>query len=378
MQSTDRTRAPPPVPSEAAGATLTVDLAAIAANYRLLQGLVGTATCTAVIKADAYGLGVRRVAPALARAGCRSFFVAHASEGATLREVLGPAFDIAVLHGTLPGGEAVCRDHDLVPVLNDRGQIGNWKALAARRGERLPAILQIDTGMARFGLSIDETLALLDDPQAFEGIDLRLLMSHLACADDPENPANVRQLAAFRDVRRRFPGVPASLAASSGIFLGRDYHFDLVRPGAALYGLAPQAGRPGPMRPVVGLCGRVIQVRSVPTGTPIGYGHSAVTTRDSRLATVGVGYADGFLRSASAVREVRWKGRRLPVVGHVSMDSIILDVTEIPADALGAGALVHIIGAGRDVDAVAADAGTIGYEILAGLGHRYHRSYIDV
>ncbi|MDQ0449930.1 alanine racemase [Methylobacterium aerolatum] len=360
-----------------AGAVLTVDLSAIAANYRFLAARAGTAACAAVVKADAYGLGADRVAPALRAAGCRQFFVAQVNEGVALRAILGPGPGIAVLNGATPGSEAACHAHGLVPVLNDRGQAEAWRALARRLGEALPGILQADTGMARFGFAPTDLTALLDDPGGLAGIAPALLMSHLACADEPENPANARQRAVFDGLRARLPGVRASLSASSGIFLGPEFQADLVRPGAALYGIAPQAGRTNPMRPAVRLQARVMQVRTVPAGTPVGYGHTELTTRDSRLATVAIGYADGFPRSTAGGEA--WLGEsRMPMVGRVSMDSIVLDATDLPPDALRPGTPVDLIGPNRSVDAVAAAAGTIGYEVLTGLGHRFHRIYSGV
>jgi alanine racemase len=372
---TGRSRAEPS--SHTASAILTVDLAAIVANYDLLRREVGGAGCAAVVKADAYGLGADRVAPALARAGCRRFFVAQVEEGVALRAILGPDVEIAVLNGTTPGSEGACVGHCLVPVLNTDAQRRAWVALAGRLDRRLPAILQVDTGMARFGFAQDEFDRMLEDSSSLAGIEIRLVMSHLACADEPGSPANDAQRQAFDRARRRLPGVPASLAASSGIFLGPDFHYDLVRPGAALYGIAPRAGRPNPMSPVVTLQARVLQVRSVPAGTRVGYGHSELVRRESRLATIAIGYADGFLRSASGAGEARSDGCRLPLVGRVSMDSIILDATDAPPDAVRSGSLVELVGPERDVDAVASAAGTIGYEVLTGLGHRFYRTYLD-
>jgi alanine racemase len=371
----DRELRPDAGPAGTASALLTIDLAAIAENYRLLAARAGTAACAAVVKADAYGLGADRVAPVLAAAGCRHFFVAQVGEGVALRSTLGPGAVIAVLNGAAPGSEAICAAHDLVPVLNARFQLDGWQALARRLAKRLPTILQIDTGMARFGFAPDEAHALLDRPDAFAGLDLRLVMSHLACAGEPDSPVNAAQLSVFRAVRQRLPAVPASLAASSGLFLGPDFHFDMVRPGAALYGIAPQPGSPNPMQPVIGLRARVMQVRSVPAGTPVGYGHAAAVARASRLATVAIGYADGFFRGTSG--GAAWfGGARLPAVGRVSMDSLVLDVTDVAPGPLGPGTLVDIIGPERDVDAAAAAAGTIGYEVLTNLGHRFHRVYL--
>jgi alanine racemase len=229
--------------------------------------------------------------------------------------------------------------------------------------------------MARFGFAPDEAHALLDRPDAFAGLDLRLVMSHLACSGEPDSPVNAAQRAVFRTVRQRLPAVPASLSASSGLFLGPDFRFDMVRPGAALYGIAPQTGAPNPMRPVISLRARVMQTRSVTAGTPVGCGHAAALGRDSRLATVAIGYADGFFRSTTG-GEAWFGGAPLPVVGRVSMDSLVLDVTDVAPGTLGPGALVDIIRPERDVDTVAAAAGTIGYEVLTNLGHRFHRVYL--
>jgi alanine racemase len=375
MSRIDRDLRPDEGPAGAACAFLTIDLAALAENYRALVRRAGPAACAAVVKADAYGLGADRVAPVLAAAGCRHFFVAQVGEGVALRAILGPGAMIAVLNGASPGSEPACAAHDLVPVLNDPAQWDGWQGLARRLGRTLPAILQIDTGMARFGFAPGDLDALIARPDAFAGLDPRLVMSHLACAGEPGHPANAAQLSAFGAVRRRLPAVPASLSASSGLFLGPDYRFDLVRPGAALYGIAPQAQGPNPMRPVIGLRARVMQMRDVPAGTPVGYGHAAVVDRPSRLATVAIGYADGFFRSTAG--GAAWcDGCRLPVVGRVSMDSLVLDATDVPPGRLGPGALVDLIGPERDVDAVAAAAGTIGYEVLTGLGHRFHRTYL--
>ncbi len=357
-----------------AAAFLSVDLGAVRENYRLLARRAGQAACAAVVKADAYGLGAGRVAPVLAEAGCRHFFVAQVGEGVGLRAILGPGPIIGILNGTTPGSEAACAASGLVPVLNDAAQLEAWTGLARRLGRRLPAILQVDSGMTRFGFDPAEALALLDEPDSCDGITLTLVMSHLACADTPEHPANAAQRAAFSAFRRRLPHVPASLAASSGIVLGPDFHFDMVRPGAALYGIAPQPGRDNPMRPVVSLRARVMQVRAVPAGTPVGYGHTAVTTRPSRLATVAVGYADGFPRGTDGAAGFL-AGTRLPLIGRVSMDSLVLDATDVPPGAIGPGSLVDLIGPEQGVDALAAASGTIGYEVLTRLGQRFHRSY---
>ncbi|HKO06777.1 MAG TPA: alanine racemase [Alphaproteobacteria bacterium] len=361
---------------EHAGAFLTIDLAAIRANYRLLQGRLGKASCAAVVKADAYGLGAARVAPALAAQGCVHFFVAHLDEALALRPYLPERAELYVLHGPPAGAEAELLAHRLVPVLNSLVQVDGWSALARARGRPLPAILQVDTGMSRLGLSSDELKAVIDDRARLDGLELRYLMSHLACAEMEDHPMNARQLARFREVRQALPPAAASFANSSGIFLGPDYHFDLARPGAALYGIAPLAGRANPMRQVVRLEGKVIQVRTVPAGASVGYGARWHAPSARRIATVSVGYADGYLRSLSNRAVAHFGDMALPLVGGVSMDTVTFDASALPADALAPGSLVELIGEHHPVDALAEEAGTIGYEILTSLGRRYFRRYV--
>lgn len=362
-------------PSPSAGAVLTVDLAAIVDNWRLLRSRVGRAACAAVLKADAYGLGAAKVGPALAAAGCRQFFVAHLDEALALKPVLPRDATVSVLHGPLPGSEAEFAAHGVRPVLNSRAQIDAWRRLAQCLGRTLAAVVQVDTGMARLGLEASELRALEAEPAAWDGVRVELVMSHLACADEPAHPANAAQLDRFAAARRAWPNAPASLANSSSVFLGGAYHFDLVRPGAALYGLAPVAGGPNPMRPVVRLQARVIQVRELPAGTPVGYGHAWTSGQPSRIATASIGYADGWLRGLGGRASV-WAGDvELPIVGRVSMDTITIDATSLPAGVLNAGDAVDLIGPRCDVDRIAAQAGTIGYEMLTRLGRRFARIY---
>ncbi len=361
----------------AGGARLTIDLGAIVANWRLLKSRVGRAECAAVLKADAYGLGAARVGPALAAAGCRQFFVAHLDEALALKPLLPRDATVSVLHGPLPGSEAEFVAHGVRPVLNSCAQLDAWRALAHRIDRELGAIVQIDTGMARLGLDPSELGALADDRDAWLGLRVELVMSHLACADEPAHPANALQLERFVAARQQLPRAPASLANSSGTFLGSAYHFDIVRPGAALYGLAPVAGAANPMRPVLRLQARVIQVRDLPAGAPVGYGHAWTSDRPARIATVSVGYADGWLRRLGGRASV-WAGDvELPIVGRVSMDTVTIDATALPPGALAAGDAVDLIGTRCDVDRVATLAGTIGYEILTRLGRRFARVYRD-
>ena len=356
-------------------AVLTIDLDAVRANYGTLRDRLGGIECAAVVKADGYGLGAAKVGPALAAAGARWFFVAHPDEAIALRRALPSPIRIAVLNGLWAGIAAEFVEHDLLPVLNDAGQIDLWRAHGAAVGRRLPAIVHLDTGMARLGLAPAEQEALEADPGRVAGIDPVLVMSHLACADEVGHPLNPAQLERFRRGRRLFPGVPASLAASSGIFLGPAYHFELGRPGVALYGVNPTPDQPNPMRPVVRLEARILQVRQIDRGTSVGYGAAHRASRVTKVATVPIGYADGFVRSSSGRGHFLLNGEPAPILGRVSMDLITLDVTDFAEADAHPGTPVVAIGDERTLDAVAADAGTIGYEFLTGLGQRYHRTY---
>ena len=362
----------------AAASLLRIDLDAVAANYRLLRRRLGTAACGAAVKADAYGIGACRVARRLARAGCSVFFVATPDEALALRaELPDPGIDIAVLGGVLPGTGALYAEHRLTPVINDLGQIDRWRRVSERAGRPLEAMLHVDTGMNRLGLAPGDVDRLAETPELLEGVTWRCLISHLACADDPDDPENRAQLDRFRAVRARLPAMPASLANSAGILLGADWHFDLARPGIALYGGAPQAGGENPMHQVVTLLGRVLQVRDIAPGMRVGYGGDYRAREPGRIATVAAGYADGYLRSSTGSARVHVGRVALPVVGRISMDLITVDVTDAPDAAVVPGALVELLGGRNTVDAAAGAAGTISYEILTSLGRRYRREYLE-
>lgn len=331
-----------------------------------------------MVKANAYGLGVERVAPALWRAGARTFFVAHFKEALTLRALL-PEAVVYVLNGLLPGTAAGYGNAGLRPVLGSTAEVSEWSDFCRDRGGGLPAAIHVDTGMHRLGLSMDEAVQLSG---AFRllGFKPSLIMSHLACADTPGHALTVRQRAVFADVVRRFPGVPGSLANSAGTLLGRDFRFELVRPGIFLYGGVAIAGVP-PLRPVARLEVKVVQVFDVPAGETVGYGAAERLKRASRLATVSVGYADGLFRAGGSSDRAKGAeaivaGRRCPLVGRVSMDLATLDVTDLPAGAVGRGDLAVFLGDGISVDDLAARSNTIGYEVLTSLGARYARRYI--
>lgn len=363
-----------PASASGAGAILTIDLAAVRENYRRLKAQLGGTACAGVVKADGYGLGAAEIATVLAGEGCDTFFVAHLDEGVGLRRVLGPGPVIYVLNGILPGGEMEAASAGLSAVLNSTQQLIGWREAAKRTGTELPAAIQVDSGMSRLGMAPYEVEALAADRNAFDGIDIKLVMSHLACADEPEHPANRAQLAEFKRLRAMLPAAPASLANSSGIFLGPDYHFDLARPGAALYGINPTPELKNPMLPVVLLEARVIQTRTLSAGAGIGYGHAAMIDGTRETATIALGYADGWRRRAAAA--AHFGAVRLPFIGRVSMDSIILDISALPAGTLKPGDMVQMIGPSQTLDEVAGFTGTIGYEVLTSLGHRFHRTYL--
>lgn len=371
-----------------AGAVLTIDLDAIVDNWRMLRAQVAPAECAAVVKADAYGLGVAEVAPALTQTGCRTFFVATIDEGITLRSLLGPApsipeavsdaddaASIYVLNGLIAGCEDDLIANRLQPVLNSLGEIDAWTAAARRLGQPLPAAIHVDTGMSRLGLPAGELAAVAAAPDRLSGLRLTAVLSHLACADEVAHPLNAGQLVRFREALTRLPPARASLANSSGIFLGPAYHGQLVRPGVALYGGSPRADQASPMRSVVRLDARILQVREIDEGISVGYGATHQSARRERIATVAVGYADGYLRSLSN-RGTGYIGNRLvPLVGRVSMDLITFDVSDLPEDEVRPGRPIELIGPHLPVDSVAHNAGTIAYEILTALGARYHRVY---
>lgn len=347
-------------PGERAG-LLEVDLGAIVGNWQSLCERHVDGAVAAVVKADAYGLGAGPVARALAAASCWYFFVAHLSEGIALRRVLSHGPMIAVLGGFAPGAD---QGAALTPVLNTPQDVAAHRA-AGTTG----AILHLDTGMERLGLDAAGLAGVGD----LSGLGLRYVMTHLACADEPDHPLNAEQARRFAAGCAALPGVPRSFANSAGLFLGEDFASDLARPGCALYGINPTPGRPNPMRQAVRLTAPVLQVREVPEGATVGYGASWRAPRPSRIATVAVGYADGYPRSLSGQAIGSLDGHPVPLVGRVSMDLATFDVTGLD---VAPGDRIELIGAAQTPDDVAARAGTIGYEILTALGARYQRRYI--
>lgn len=355
---------------------LTIDLDAIQNNYRFICNKVSHGKSAAVVKADGYGLGEVAVSKALFNAGCRSFFTAHIDEAIAVKQAI-PHASVSVMNGLLSGEESVYSEYDLVPTLNDLNQIELWKKHCSNNGAP-QANLQFDTGMARLGLMPTELEELCLDLSKLDGINLQYIMSHMACADDPPHPLNKKQQKDFSSAIKRLPKVPAMLAASSAVFLGPEWHFDMVRPGVALYGGAPNEQIQNPLSQVVRLEGKVMQVREV--NEPQSVGYSALFQPKSRrlIATVAAGYADGFIRSLSSRATVYYKDHAIPVVGRVSMDVITIDVSDLEntENAIKPGDTVDLIGPNHDINALAKEAGTISYEILTSLGKRYKRQYV--
>jgi alanine racemase len=363
----------------AATGVLTVDLDAIIANWRRLEKTAVPAECAAVIKANAYGCGTAPVATALAAAGCKTFFVATLDEARAARPALPSSAAIYVLDGFFQNcGEAYAR-LDARPVIGDLNELAEWDVFCRRSGWAGGAAIHIDTGLNRLGLSVTEAHGIIPRINAGDH-GITLVMSHLACAEALHHPLNAKQLSSFREIASLFSGVPASLSNSSGVFLGAAFQFDLVRPGAALYGINPTPEADNPMQPVVELKARIVRVRNVEKGESVGYGGTWTARRPTRLAIVSAGYADGYFRAGGSNdgtrgAEVVVAGKRCPIAGRVSMDLIAVDVTDLDRAAARRGQMATLIGEGITVDELAHHFGTIGYEVLTSFGPRYARAY---
>jgi alanine racemase len=360
------------------GGTLTIDLAAIEANWRALTRELLMVECAAVVKANAYGMGLEPVTAQLAKAGCKTFFVADIAEARAVRSRAAEA-TIYVLDGFTTDWADAFLDINARPVINSTTELAEWDAFVSAQSWRGGAALHIDTGMRRLGITPDEAVALAPRAQT-ENHGIALVMSHLACADTPAHPLNEAQIKLFRDLRMLYGGIPASLANSSGIFLGDSTHYDLARPGAALYGVNPTPGKPNPMQSVVELTGRILQIRNVGKDETVGYGATWTAKRPTRIAVVSLGYADGLVRAGGASDDrpggaAMIAGERCPIVGRISMDLTCIDITDVPSSAVHRGDTATLVGDAISVDEVAAAAGTIGYEILTRLGPRCHLVY---
>lgn len=372
-------------------ATATISLSALAGNWRRLGELAPGAEMAAAVKADGYGLGGTEVAYALRRSGCRTFFVANAVEGAEVRrgiEMGGPGksragsaanadeWRIYVLNGVRDGGQIDLLANRMRPVLNSMADVRRWRAFAASSGERVNCAIHLDTGMTRLGLLGADVERLREDPSLLDGLNVDFWMTHLSCADEAGHPMNREQLDLFRDRVRGLPKAPLSISNSAGVFLGADWHLDLCRPGIALYGSNPEPNTGAAMQEVVHVTARILQVHSVERERFIGYGATHRVGPGSRIATCGIGYADGYLRSLGGNGYGVLAGRRVPLVGRVSMDLVTFDVTAVPPQVVEEASEISIIGGGVDIDELAAMGGTIAYELLTGLGRRFARKYV--
>ncbi len=379
IQPREPLRAPPACADEAAATgLLTIDLAALADNWRALAGHIGGAECSAVVKADAYGLGLAPVIRALLAAGSRTFFVTNVGEGEAAR-ALAPEAAIYVLDGVAPGCAMRLAAACLRPTIGSLEELDEWAATGRTIGRRLEAALHFDTGMHRLGFACADAAIVA---QRAREIAPTLVMTHFVSSQAPQEASNARQIADFQSVRSWFPGVAASMANSSAVFLPEKPHFDLIRPGFALYGGNPTPGAANPMRTVVRLSARILVLRELSPGDSVGYDAIWTTARPSRIATIGAGYADGVPVSATATRdkpggEAMVGGVRCPFIGRVSMDYVVLDVTDAPIDAARRGQWVELLGDTIAIEDLAQRAGVIGYEILTRLGRRYERRYVD-
>jgi alanine racemase len=361
------------------GGQLSIDLGALARNWRALDKVSAGALTGAVVKADAYGTGITMASKALYAAGARFFFTATPDEGMAVRAAV-PEAHIFVLNGLYPGAANLYIRQNLMPVLSSMAMLEEWLTKCVERNEAYPAAFHFDTGMSRLGFRLNEASVVRERIQSL-GFAPQMIMSHLACADQPNHEKNRTQLALFGSIMAQFPGIPASLSNSAGLMTGRDYHFQMVRPGIALYGGRAVNGRKNPMAAVVTLHVPILQVKEGRTGENVGYGATQSLTRDSRLAIISHGYADGFFRSLSSSNtrpggKVAIRGKLCPVLGRISMDQFTVDITDLGHDIPNPGEGAQILGDMISVDDQAEAAGTVGYEVLTSLKGRYNRNYV--
>ena len=355
---------------------LEINIDSIIHNYQLINNKVGNTECAAVLKADAYGMGASVIAKALDKVGCSTFFVATIDEGIELRACFSKNENqIAVLSGLLEGSEDIFYSNKLTPVLNDTEQIKKWAIYNKQKKISAPSILHVDTGMNRLGLTINELYDIIKKPTELKELHVEWIMSHLACGDQPRDIMNEKQLSVFLNAKKEFPNVKASLANSAGVFLGQSYHLDMVRPGIALYGSGSGSIPSNLLKPVIKLYSRILQIRTLNSGASVGYGASYRVSDATRVATVGLGYADGYLRSLSNCSWVFFNGVKLPVIGRISMDYITIDITKIASEKIKTGDFIEVVGDKFTLDDLATVANTVPHEILTRLGTRHHRIY---
>ena len=355
------------------GPQLRVHLNKVVENYRILSEQFAGQECAAVVKANAYGLGAEDVSQALADAGCQTFFVATLEEGVALRAIL-PERRIAVFHGVGPGEGLAFINHQLIPVLNSPQQIERWREIATEHKDA-KSILHVDTAMARLGLTETEWNKLQETPELVNDCQMSLLMSHYACAPDPDHLSNAMQIELFEKARAAFPNLPCSLANSAGVFLDEDWHYHLARPGCSLYGITPNASKPNPMQNVVELSAPIIQLRTLDRDQAVGYGATQELKKGSRLATIAIGYADGVFRGLSHKLHGFFGEHKVPLVGRVTMDMLVFDVTSVPESQLNEADRIVLIDERQTVDDIAQMMDTIGYEVFTRMGRRIRRIY---
>ncbi len=362
------------------GATLTVDLNVLAKNFSYLKSKLNKGiSCSAVVKSDAYGLGLDPVVVRLSNEGCNKFFVAMLDEAIAVREILrkvDKAAAIYMLNGLPKDCEKELDHYNIIPVLNSIKEIECWSSFAKQSEKIRHGIINIDTGMSRLGLDNGELRRFTLNPQIAEGVNITYFMSHLSCGDNRMDYQNEQQRHLFDKYTLPFTPVKLSLSNSAGIFLGDKFHYDLVRPGAAIYGLQPIRKEINKVEQVIELKAKIIQTFFVGANATVGYGATFRTTRKSRLATVSIGYGDGYFRALSNRGHGYIGQTKVPIVGRISMDLITFDVTDVAEKDSGLGAMIELIGPNYTVDQLAMDAGTIGYEILTSLGSRYYRNYV--
>jgi len=363
---------PPSVPL-----ALIVDLEAVAHNYRTLSSHVKKGTsCAAVLKANAYGMGVKEVAPRLYQEGCRHFFVAHLSEAIELKCHVGQDTSIYVLNGLREGDEEVYVHYNLIPVLSDLSQIQVWNAFSKSKQQCLKAALHFDTGMTRTGITPKNINTM--EVSELSHTEIVCVMSHLACTYQASHPMNETQRHSFDTLRKGFPFALSSLANSGGFFLGPEYHYNLIRVGLALTGCRTAISRgDNVLKPALKAYAQILQINEISRGDSVGYDATFIASRASRIATLGVGYADGYLRSLSNRGEVYFDGQKLPVVGKVSMDLLTVDLTDVPPSKIHVGDWVELFGDHLFVDDLAEKAGTVSWEIFTRLGPRFERFYLN-
>jgi alanine racemase len=364
----------PSLPPHITG-VLEISTRSILQNYRTLQTHVPKSICAAVLKADAYGFGIKEIAPLLYQNGCRHYFVAHIDEGLFLRNILKDA-SIFVLSGILPETEEFFIQSSLIPILTDFGMVEKWVAASKKHGQKLPCGLHMDTGMHRSGFDQSDVTKLLESFHLIDSLEVTCVMSHLVSSHAANDPLNNQQKNLFDQFRQHFPHVKASLADTGGIYLDPSFHYDIVRPGKGLFGLFSPPSSATPLIPCLKVLGRILQIRSAHKGDSVGYGATHILDRDSKLATLGVGFADGYDRRLSNQAFVEIQDFQAPVVGRISMDYTVVDVTDVPESLCYVGGWVELVNETITLDTLAHLTGTISREFSTGFGKRFHRIYV--